>query len=642
MKTRWLAILCAACMIGLIGCDENTNGEHEVTTDPGHSSGDPDDPDKPAPEQEIITNYTPSKVCDSHEKLCNDVCTDITTTVNCGDCGVKCNGDDICEDGQCAPKCKFTVCGEACVDTSSSKYHCGGCGIACAANMACNNGKCECAKGYMDCDGDEVNGCETLWACSCTPGQTLKYWTGEENQKNVGECREGVLECQQVGDITDYVTISEEVLPHLSSACTDKDFNCNGVPDGEEDVDGDGYSICAGDCCDNESQCKALNPELINPGMLEIADNNTDDNCNGQIDEPQMTETDVQKISYSYPSNDLDTTARALAQSMGILWQCVPNASCDFGLVNAKLTRASSSAPIDPRQVNIVDAMRNSSGIARVLPREGSTFAMLSSGEARDVKSGLAEKDLELEKIASEKKVGNETERTSEFSKIPEIYLNAHGGKLQTHEKCATGTVKPSIFDSVQLHLEIKVPINVKGIRFDFRFFSREYPEYVCSAFNDFFLAILSTGHEELAKYPDHNIAFDKNGNPVSINNGFFTTCRKISCKSANDCPAFMTCGNDGFCSAGEDTCQDGDGAIEAYYTTPYNNMSGRGGGTAWLTTTAPVVGGETIALDFYIWDTQDRKFDSTVLIDNFKWMLDETKVNTGFASEDPDDPPIN
>lgn len=641
MKTRWIAILCAACAFGLWGCDDDSDSKNVTIDDP--STNDPNDPTTETPsEPKVETHYTPSQVCDSHEKLCDGVCTDVTTIVNCGECGKTCKGDEICEDGQCAPKCKDTVCGEACVDTTTNKYHCGGCGIACADNMACSNSKCECAKGYVDCDGDPINGCETLWACSCTPGQTLKYWTGKETEKNVGECREGTLECQLVGDTADYVTIEEEILPHLSTACTDKDHNCNGIPDGQEDADGDGYTICDGDCCDNEAQCKALNPELINPGMLEIADNKTDDNCNGQIDEPLLTESDVQKISYSYPSNDLDQTARALAQAMGILWECVPNSSCAFGLVNAKLTRASSSAPIDPRQVNIVDAMRNSAGVARVLPREGSTFAMLSSGEARDVKSGVSDKDLEIEKITSEKKIGNETERTAEFSTIPSVYLNAHNNKLQTHEKCATGNVKPAIFDSVQLHLELKVPINVKGIRFDFRFFSREYPEYVCSAFNDFFLAVLSTGHEELSKYPDHNIAFDKNGNPVSINNGFFTTCRKISCKTASDCPAFMTCGNDKFCSAGEDTCQDGDGAIEAYYPTPYNNVSGRGGGTAWLTTTAPVIGGETISLDFYIWDTQDRKFDSTVLIDNFKWMLDETKVNTGFATEDPEDPPIN
>ncbi|MBR4986714.1 MAG: choice-of-anchor L domain-containing protein [Proteobacteria bacterium] len=637
MRKRWIALLCTICAFGVLGCEEESSS-HCASADP---SGELTDPGSSEPEVSVETHYTPSQICDTHEKLCDGMCTDVTTVMNCGNCGVTCKGDEVCEDGACAPRCKQTVCGEACVDTTSNKYHCGGCGIACAANMACNDSKCACAKGYVDCDGDAVNGCETLWACSCTPGQTMKYWTGDEAQRNVGECREGILECQQIGEETDYVMISEEVLPHLSTSCTDKDYNCNGVADGKEDVDGDGFSICAGDCCDNEAQCKALNPELINPSMLEIADNKTDDNCNGQIDEPLLSESDVQLISYTYPSQDLDKTARAIAQAMGILWECAPESSCAYGLVNAKLTRASSTAPIDPRQVNIVDAMRNASGVAKVLPREGSTFAMLSSGEARDVKSGVGNGDLELEAIVSEKQVGKEMERVSEFSAIPAVYLTAHGGKLQTHEKCSTGTVKPSIFDSVQLHLEIKVPSNVKGIRFDFRFFSREYPEYVCSAFNDFFLAILSTGHSEMNEHPDHNIAFDKNGNPVSINNGFFTTCRKISCKKASDCPAFMACGNDGFCTAGDDTCQDGDGAIEAYYPEPYNNISGRGGGTAWLTTTAPVVGGEIISLDFYIWDTQDRKYDSTVLLDNFKWLLDETKVNTGFATEDPNDDPI-
>ncbi len=51
-------------------------------------------------------------------------------------------------------------------------------------------------------------------------------------------------------------------------------------------------------------------------------------------------------------------------------------------------------------------------------------------------------------------------------------------------------------------------------------------------------------------------------------------------------------------------------------------------GGTAWLTTEAPVVPGETIVLDFLIWDTGDSELDSLVLLDNFRW-LDEGFLRT-------------
>jgi hypothetical protein len=51
-----------------------------------------------------------------------------------------------------------------------------------------------------------------------------------------------------------------------------------------------------------------------------------------------------------------------------------------------------------------------------------------------------------------------------------------------------------------------------------------------------------------------------------------------------------------------------------------YNNKVG--GGTGWLKTTAPVTPGETIKLRFIILDEGDSRYDSSVLIDNFKWEL--------------------
>ena len=58
----------------------------------------------------------------------------------------------------------------------------------------------------------------------------------------------------------------------------------------------------------------------------------------------------------------------------------------------------------------------------------------------------------------------------------------------------------------------------------------------------------------------------------------------------------------------------------------------GRGGGTAWLTTSAPVQPGQVFNLDFYIWDTGDSAFDSTVIIDNFRWTCSAQEVSTGYA----------
>ena len=49
----------------------------------------------------------------------------------------------------------------------------------------------------------------------------------------------------------------------------------------------------------------------------------------------------------------------------------------------------------------------------------------------------------------------------------------------------------------------------------------------------------------------------------------------------------------------------------------------------SWLVTTAPVVPGEIITLDFHIWDTTDSLLDSTVILDNFQWRFEPTGLST-------------
>ncbi len=633
--------LAMGCVVASCNSDEGVPySVPSVGGNTGNPSGDkpgvddPENPDKPG-----TTGKPSPSGCDSNEKLCDGICKDVMSSKHdCGECGHACEPTESCQDGKCVG-CDKDLCDGVCVDLASDLNHCGSCGNACRANMVCTDSQCECDTDWLDCDGDLTNGCEAYASCECIIGQRDNTdYSGPEETKNVGMCKPSLRECMIVDGFHMMEVIEPEVLPTEGIVCDGKDYNCNGKDDGHEDMDGDGFSICDGDCCDNAAMCNATDKHLINPGMMEVPGNNLDDNCNGEVDEPPIDPKTVEPIPFTYGSTDLDTSARALARAMGIIWECEPSKACPYGLVNARLTRSESTSGVDPRQVNVMDSWREKSGIARVLPREGNHFAVLSSGAALDVAHGVAEADLELEKYASETTLPNgETQRTAPDSKIPEVYAKAHGNKLETHKSCPTGTAVPSIFDSVQLHLEIKAPVNAMGIQFDFRFFSREYPKYLCSSFNDFFLAILTTEHADVKAIADRNIAFDMNGNPVSVNNGFFTTCNKVNCGSAgNKCPAFMSCASDGYCSAGEDTCRDGASAIDAYSPNPFvfDVDTGRGGGTAWLSTTAPIIGGETIKLDFYIWDTQDNKYDSTVLIDNFKWLLDPTKVNTGFADD--------
>jgi hypothetical protein len=51
--------------------------------------------------------------------------------------------------------------------------------------------------------------------------------------------------------------------------------------------------------------------------------------------------------------------------------------------------------------------------------------------------------------------------------------------------------------------------------------------------------------------------------------------------------------------------------------------------GTSWLTTTAPVEPDTVVTLTLMIYDSGDGSLDSTVLVDNFRWVAKPTDVVT-------------
>jgi hypothetical protein len=241
--------------------------------------------------------------------------------------------------------------------------------------------------------------------------------------------------------------------------------------------------------------------------------------------------------------------------------------------------------------------------------REGASLGALSSGFAREFDEGKGGK-------------GN----TAFIAAAPRDGTSYPTGTAPSgFPKPANGCQNdPKVNDVIDVKLVVKAPPNATGFKFDFDFYSSEWPGYICSTFNDSFIAYLSAKGFNNG-VPD-NVSFDSKNNPVSVNNGFFDRCTPNSpvacCKSnspfgCNDPPQTAACaggaselGGTGFGLTGQQpifpVCKSGQTL---------------GGATGWLTTQAPVTPGETFTLELMIWDTGDGVLDSSVLIDKFQWV---------------------
>ncbi len=566
--------------------------------------------------------------CVGEEKLCGIECVLTSSNVNhCGECDHVCEGaSDLCIDSECQDCSGKTVCEDGrCYDLMNDPNNCGTCGNACGAHITCVDGQCAtCEADWIDCDGDTTNGCEKTTAdCACINGETQSCYYGPAGTEGVGACKAGVMTCQD-NAWSDCIGM---VLPNYVAACHNKevggmkDQNCDGIVDGTEDYDHDGVTICGGDCCDTNLQpgCESISkPELVRPGMVETLGNKIDDNCNGRVDEAPTTTCTA---SYTFGTDlsiatNRNNAGQQLARAMDI---CTTSANDGYGLVSATVKSLNASTlgtAAMGKAINVFNYLASKSAPTTPLisPKKGSTFAGISTG------------------VFEKGNLSNGAEFLAEGS-VPADYLSANGGSLVTFKGCASAATdasgKPKINDSLNLHLQLKAPVNATGFSFEFRFYSHEYPGYICSAYNDFFIALLNSKAAGLPA--DKNIVKDKNGNPVSINNAFFTTCAPVKCNWFTSifgaCAKPYTKGcEDKKCMTEYGACPDGTAGLDGF---------GEGGGaTAWLKTQAPVVGGETFTLDFYIWDTSDSILDSAAIIDNFTWITTTgtVKVSTDFS----------
>lgn len=345
-----------------------------------------------------------------------------------------------------------------------------------------------------------------------------------------------------------------------------------------------------------------------NPANYDIPGNNCDDDGDGKVDNTPVCDSSLMVTG----------TAHDFANAMGL---CQDAAGQKWGIVSATYTKGFGGGTPNDGQHGILPTFGSA-----IMPREGSMLGVLSSGFAREWDdSGGTDTGPCTWPPTSPTAYG------APCFKGYQMAMSGPAAAPPGYPKAAAGCPSQTgigVNDASSLTLQVKTPANAQGLQFDFDFYSSEWPEYVCTNFNDSFVAWLQSA-AFTGKNGDLNISYDAKGNPVSVNNAFFETC---TMNASTGC-----CANQGQNGCGQPTgtavCMNGPGGLASTGFeddgTYCGGPSTGGGATGWLTTTAPVKPGEVITIQFLIWDTGDTNWDSSVLVDHFTWQPGQTMTGT-------------
>ncbi len=347
---------------------------------------------------------------------------------------------------------------------------------------------------------------------------------------------------------------------------------CDNAP--ELDGDGDGWTGAQGDCNDCTN--------LMNPGALDYAGNNIDEDCNGVDDDTVLTCDDALAID---SQDGLDG-----ARAMGL---CHLSNGESWGVISAEYLLVDGSNGASQPFFHDGHGILSDFG-AVVKPQEGSKLFAVSSGAARDMNDpGYVDPG------------GHD-----------KLYTSGAAPGFPKESPSCPGVITGEAHDSIQLRVRMKTPTNAKSLSFNVNMFTYEFPFWICSEFNDFVTAIMAPAPAGLADgmcngTPCGNISFDSQGNPLSVNAGFLEVCDP------------QTAGGKMFaCMLGSgDLVGTGFGADAGFE----NHAA-----TGWLQTSAPIgTAGEEITIEFGAWDSGDGVLDTTGLFDNFRFELEETPTET-------------
>jgi hypothetical protein len=618
--------------------------------------------------------------CSGGTTKCGSVCVDTKNDpTNCGMCGMACAQGEVCSAGQCALDCAggTTKCGTACVDINNDPANCGMCGMACATGEVCSGGKCasqcigltECNGACVDTNTDPNNcggcmqPCPMGQVCSqaqcgvvCLGGTTLcngKCVDTQNDPANCGMCAKacGTNEVCNAGACS---SVCGGTLTKCGNNCVDtktdaancgmcgkacaagetcQNGTCTQCDSATTDCDGDGWLVADGDCCDKPGPCGS-EPAKVNPGAIEVVGNGIDDNCNGLTDLFDTADTvpcDSGLVSNS--SNAID-----YAKAIGICRQTTlnpPKNMKTWGLIDAKLQRADGSAlPTTTNQVSI----RPKFG-TNINPLNGASMMVMSSGIAADATqtmpgpNGGAPGGTNVSTSnASTVNISTCTNATciKDWFQTANPPLKA-ANALPVAPMCGSGTAgtPTNANDSVMLVLTLRAPTNAKAFSFNSFFFSAEYPEFVCTNFNDQLVALVDTPNgtpTPIANPIDKNLMTFAQGMqkwPVGINiahgTSLFSACESQMANAA----CWDTDVSSLSCSLGINTL------LGTGFDKPMNQNCTIGGGTFWLTTAGNVIPGDIVQIRIALWDVGDNIYDSLALVDGFQWLANATLPGT-------------
>jgi hypothetical protein len=485
----------------------------------------------------------------------------------------------------CGPE-RESACG-ATTDLSSDPLNCGQCDNACAEGSACIDSRC--------------------LVGLCQPGTVEECYTGADGTVGVGPCVGGKRTCSRTGA---WSACEGEVVP-LAENCSDGlDNNCNGQVDEDADLDGDGFTTCGvpgaipGDCCDY-AECSK--PTAVNPGAFDSPNNGVDDDCNGKIDDTLLL------CDTSLDSNS--TNARDFARAID-LCQDTAEGSFRWGVIDARLSLTNGAGTPEKESY----AIRQRFG-ANLVPQGGLRMAVISSG-------GATAQTEDPTKLPSYHAWVSYT--TPNSAPYPADWLAANNNQLPNAPGCPTPSGAMAN-DPVMLTLRVRVPTNARSFKLSTNFFSAEFPEYTCTAYNDFFVVLLDSAYSGMPANPaDKNLAFfqpmtSMEKYPVGVNlafgnTGLFTQCVNGSTGCAGTHPGQIT------------TCTGTTQLVGTGLDEPSTRCDGNalnGGGTGWLVTAGNVKPGEIMTLRVAVWDTSDHAYDSVAIFDGFTWSTEPVNPGT-------------